>query len=65
MADRVIGAIDPYFAWSQRNYPSADDKATAYVLTGASVYEDAGKTFWNAVMKVAIDRMDAVSTTVP
>jgi hypothetical protein len=65
LADKVLNAIPAYYSWKERSYPSEEDKQLNYVLTGASVYDTASRDFWNAVLKTAIDRIDAVVMTAP
>ncbi|MBF8299576.1 MAG: hypothetical protein HW397_625 [Dehalococcoidia bacterium] len=64
-ADKVITSIQAYFSWRERDYPSANEQAITYVLTGANAYDGASKDFWNSFLKVAIDRMDAIALTTP
>lgn len=64
MTDRIIASIQAHYNWSERNYSTTDQKDLSYVLTGANVYDNSSKAFWNAFLKVAIDRIDAVSISV-
>lgn len=65
LADKVISAITPYFSWTSRDYSTVLQQQSAYITTGANLYDVSSKTFWNAALKVTIDRMQAVAQTVP
>jgi hypothetical protein len=60
--ERVSRTISVYYAWRERDFAGAQEAQVAYVLTGASQFQETTDEFWKAFLLVLVNRIDILAS---
>ncbi len=61
-AERVSRTIPVYYAWRERDFAGAQEAQIAYILTGASQFQETTDEFWKAFLLVLVNRIDILTS---